>query len=319
MGRPKGSKNKPKVSEGAGQVPAPKRAATGRKRGRPRVEHPKETWSWLAKGHEAFELVDELLGTHFAGRLTVADARPLLRDGGKPVTWGCKLVSVPSYLKPLQVEGHTDRVLLIDKTWWTGASLQERKGRVHAALARAMKEKPVEISESALRAHGLYAVELRDVAEVGARQLTLELDEAKRSFELGGETSAGDPAPEPEQPHEVCPGRGPDDAAERAREIEELEHPAPTVEPHVPDAGSGYRPEDFDEDGTLKTLAERVEARERTRPMEPVVDEELPELEDAIAAAVSDGDDGSGLTLLDGEAGDPVEEDAGVREFAAAV
>jgi len=327
MGRPKGSKNKPKgelVAESAGAVPAPKRAATGKKVGRPREAHPKETWGWVAVGHEVYALVKELLTSHFARELTVADARPLMRDGGKPVTWGCKLGSVPSYLKSLQVEGHTDRVLLIDKAWWEKAGAQERKGRVHAVLARAAKERPVELSALALRAHGLYVGELRDLAEVGARQLTLELDEARAAFGVGIETAAGGSEPQAE----VNSGRGPGDAVERAKEIEESQRPsAPEPEPHVPEPTAVVVPEgeaeDLDEEGALKPLAqrmeERMEERERSRSAEPDADEEPPGLEDAIAEAVGGGAGDGGLTLLDGETGDPVEEDAGVNEFAAVV
>lgn len=238
-GRPKGAKDK-----------KPRKRAGGS------VQYDAEVFGWLDKGHAAFVLVKELLGNFFKGKLALHDVRPMLRTPGKPVEWGVRLASVPGHLRQVQVEGPTNRVLLIDKAWWESAGDQERKGRVHACLARAAKEKPVQVSESALRAHGAYLGEIRDIVEAGARQLELEFGEAKAAFGVEeGMTAAGDPVPETSNT-----GRTEADAAERAEEIAELEagtQPQPVA--HEPDGD--YSPEDFDEDGALLPLSERTARR----------------------------------------------------------
>jgi hypothetical protein len=233
-----------------------------RKRRADKPTYDAEVFSWLAKGHEAFELVKWLIASYFKKELTLGDVRPMFREPGRPVEWGCRLGSVPGHLRQVQVEGQTNRVVLIDRDWWVKAGEQERKGRLHALLARAAKEKPIEVSESALRAHGAYTGALRDIAEVGAKQLELELHEAEEAMGVA----------EP-------------------RAVEERYVPAPGET-------GGFAPEDFDEDGALKPLAEREERRK-------------------AAVAVDGAVEAPDVRLLEDEEGTPVEE--GVEEFAAAV
>jgi hypothetical protein len=273
MGRPKGSKNKKP------------RAAR-----KDKPVYPVEGWRWLGKADEAYQMVVELVKTYYAKELSIGDVRPMLRTPGKPVEWGCRLGSVPGHLRQVQVEGQTNRVVLVDRDWWEKADVRERQGRLHALLARAAKEKPVMVSESALRAHGAYTGEIRDVVEAGAKQLELELGEAKAAFPIA---SGADEVPVDVGamgPPGECTGSTPESGAVLVRE--------PSREELV-DAEVSGQPGDYDADGALKPLAEREEERAARAMAEAALPAEEP------------------LGLLDGEEGVPVE--AGVEEFAEAV
>jgi len=268
MARTKGAKDKsPRKRKGASVA-----------RGAPtpaKLKEPPEGYGWLSDGHAAYEMAKELLLGFYKGDLTIGDARPMLRTGGKPVSWGCRLATVPRHLRDVQVDGPTKQALLIDKDWWESAGHVEQKGMLHACLARAAREKPVEVMESALRAHGAYTKPVGDIVEIGARQLTLALEEAEAEML-------------PPVVLDTDSGRDAEDAAERAREIDESQRTiepspllAPVPETHVED---GYRESDFDEEGTLKTLAERVGVHEAEG--STVEAEEIPELESAVLAAI---------------------------------
>jgi len=155
-------------------------------------QHDKETFSWLGKAHEAYQMIVELLKTHFTPKLGIGDVRPVLRSPGKPVTWKAKLVTIPACVRGIMGEGHTNRVALIDRDWWDRSNSRERQGVLHALLAQAAKEEKIVVYASAVAAHGAYTQMLEDVVQHGYRQLKLQLHEAEEAFGI-------EPEPEPEK------------------------------------------------------------------------------------------------------------------------
>jgi hypothetical protein len=156
-----------------------------------KAQEPQATYGWLGKGHKAYKMVVGLLKTYYGERLGLGDVRPALRSGGKAVSWGAKLLSVPGPLRALQSEGPTNGVLLIDEAWWNGAGLREQEGVLHGVLAQAAKEERVVVYASAVAAHGAYTVQLEDVVQHGYKQLKLRLEEAEETWGIGEGSKGG--------------------------------------------------------------------------------------------------------------------------------